>query len=50
VKRHAGFGTWLGFFTLALKRQQAGAPVSDPASAMGLGGAGSETGAPESVN
>ena len=38
-----------GFFTLALNRLQAGAPVSDPASAMWLGDAGSETGAPEGV-
>ena len=37
------------FFTLALKRLQAGAPVSDPASAKWLGDAGSETGAPEGV-
>jgi hypothetical protein len=32
-----------------LKRLQAGAPVSDPASAKWLGDAGSETGAPEGV-
>jgi len=39
----------LGFFTLALKHLHAGAPVSDPASAKWPGDAGSETGAPGSV-